>query len=323
MHDQTLPFCVLFSLTYSFRRSQSVPAKARSSRNESPIKKTALRRSQSVPAKARSGRNDSPVVETGFSRNRRKPAPVGANPTQLGGGLSRGNEPLLEFHTTPTTHRQRWRNVVNKQTFRASLEQNREASTNDDLGLEVTGALYRAIDREITRDTSLTPHSTVHFVMNSDHFNHAFQSTTFTVQEFRQGSERLDVYLQSLADKLNSNQEFTPDDTFSMEMTLIHTPAPGSSNGNKYKPGRKAVEKLLESKQTVVRINNEDDLCCARAIVTMQAWCHKADNVNGFRNYDNLRRGRPLQTRLAEALHMQASVPMGPCGIQVNSITTV
>ena len=189
--------------------------------------------------------------------------------------------------------------------------------------LEVTGALYRAIDREITRDTSLTPHSTVHFVMNSDHFIHAFQSTTFTVQEFRQGSERLDVYLQSLADKLNSNQEFTPDDTFSMEMTLIHTPAPGSSNGNKYKPGRKAVEKLLESKQTVVRINNEDDLCCGRAIVTMQAWCHKADNVNGFRNYDNLRRGRPLQTRLAEALHMQAGVLLGPCGIQVNSITTV
>lgn len=170
---------------------------------------------------------------------------------QLGGGLSRANEPLLEFHTTPAAHRQRWRNVVNKQTFRASLQQNRRATPSDDLGREITGALVRAIDREITRDTSLTPHSTVHFVMNSDHFDHAFQSTTFSVQEFRQGSERLDVYLQSLADKLNSNQEFSPDDTFTMEMTFIQTPGPGSSNGNVNKPGRKAIERLLDSKRSV------------------------------------------------------------------------
>ena len=71
---------------------------------------------------------------------------------------------------TPTAHRRRWRDVVNKQTFRARLQQNRSATANDDLGREITGALFRAIDREITRDTSLTPSSTVHFVMSSDHF---------------------------------------------------------------------------------------------------------------------------------------------------------
>ena len=92
-------------------------------RNESPVKKIALRRSQSVPAKARSRRNDSPVVETSFSRNRRKPAPVGANPTQLedrsfrsdpmrvddeflpqlGGGLSRATNRYWSF-TLPLPH---------------------------------------------------------------------------------------------------------------------------------------------------------------------------------------------------------------------------
>ncbi len=113
---------------------------------------------------------------------------------QLGGGLSCANEPLLEFHTTPAAHRQRWRNVVNKQTFRASLQQNRRATPSDDLEREITGALVRAIVREIFRDTSLTPHSTIHFVMNSDHFDHAFQSTMFSVPEFREGSERLDVF---------------------------------------------------------------------------------------------------------------------------------
>lgn len=233
---------------------------------------------------------------------------------QLGGGLSRAHEPLLEFNFTPTVHRQRWRNVLHKQTFRARIEQKRRPTTSDSLGHEVTTALFRAIDREITRDTTLTPHSTVHFLMQSDQFTHAFQSTTFTVLEFRQESERVNTYLQSLAQKLNSNQEFTPNDSFTVETTFIHTPSPGSGNGNKQKPGREAIEKFLARKQTVIQIKNDDELCCARAIVTMQAWCHKDDNVTG-NNYKSIRQGRPIQTRLAQALHKQAGVPFGPCGI--------
>ena len=234
---------------------------------------------------------------------------------QLGGGLSRAHEPLLEFNFTPTAHRQRWRNVLHKQTFRARIEQKRRPTTTDNLGHEVTAALFRAIDREITRNSTLTPHSTVHFMMQSDQFTHAFQSTTFTVHEFRQGSERLNTYLQSLAHKLNSNQEFTPNDSFTVETTFIRTPSPGSGNGNKQKPGREAIEKLLARKQSVIQIKNDDELCCARAIVTMKAWCQKDDSVAGNNQYKNIRQGRPIQTRLAQALHVQAGVPLGPCGI--------
>ena len=234
---------------------------------------------------------------------------------QLGGGLSPANEPLLEFNFTPTAHRQRWRNVLHKQTFRARIEQKRRPTTSDNLGHEITTALFRAIDREITRNTTLTPHSTVHFMMQSDQFTHAFQSTTFSVHEFRQGSERLNTYLQSLAHKLNSNQEFTPNDSFTVETTFIHTPSPGSGNGNKQKPGREAIQKVLARKQTVIQIRNDDELCCARAIVTMKAWCQKDDNVAENKLYKNIRQGRPIQTRLAQALHVQAGVPVGPCGI--------
>ena len=100
--------------------------------------------------------------------------------------------------------------MLHKQTFRARIEQKRSPTENDNLGHEVTMVLFRAIDRGITRNTTLTPHSTVHFVMQSDKFTRrAFQSTTFTVHEFRQESERLKTYLQSLAQNLNSNQEFT------------------------------------------------------------------------------------------------------------------
>lgn len=53
--------------------------------------------------------------------------------------------------------------------------------------------------------------------MQSDAFQHAFQSTTFTVSEFSEDSERLEAYRHSLVLKLNSNQGFTPDDSFTVD----------------------------------------------------------------------------------------------------------
>jgi len=148
-----------------------------------------------------------------------------------GGGAT--VNPLLDFNLTPMGARRNWKNVVNKQRYDATLQQHRNPSENDDLGREVTQALGRAIERQITSDDTLTPHSTVHFTMQSNTFTHAFQSTTFTVQEFEDRSARLDTYLHALAAKLNSNEEFALDDSFTMEMTFIHTPGPGSGRSTR------------------------------------------------------------------------------------------
>ena len=99
----------------------------------------------------------------------------------------------------------------------------------------------RSIQQQIAADCTLTLHSTMHFTMQSRAFTHAFQSTTFTVREFEEGSERLNTYLQTLTDKLNSNEKFAPDDTSSMETTFIHTPGPGSGHSKRYKPSCAAV----------------------------------------------------------------------------------
>jgi len=40
--------------------------------------------------------------------------------------------------------------------------------------------------------------------MQSNNFTHVFQSTTFTVRKFEDGSEGLETYLQALTAKLNS-----------------------------------------------------------------------------------------------------------------------
>jgi len=127
--------------------------------------------------------------------------------------------------------RRNWRNALNKQRFEATLQQHGDATKNDDLGTEVTDALQRAKERQIDADDTETPNSTEHFTMQSNNFTHAFQSTNFTVREFEDGSQCLETYLQALAAKLNSSEEFSPDDTFTMENTFIGTPGAGRGHG--------------------------------------------------------------------------------------------
>ena len=220
--------------------------------------------------------------------------------------------PLLEFDLQPVGARRNWRNVLNRQRFEATLRQRRDIAPTDNLGEELTRALQRSIEQQIASDTTLTPHSTVHFTMQSSTFSHAFQSTTFTVREFKEGSERLNMYLQSLAQKLNSNEEFTPDDTFTMETTFIRTPGPGSGHGKRYKPSCAAVRGIV--KKSRVTIKNKDNLCCARAVVTMKALVD-ANGDTRDRDYKNLKDGYPIQERKAQELHRLAGVPEGPCGL--------
>ena len=57
-------------------------------------------------------------------------------------------------------------------------------------------------------------------------------------------------------------------------------------------------------------IKNEDELCAARAMVTMKA---PADQDP---RYEELRRGRWSQKILTKQLHQEAGVPNGPCGLE-------
>ena len=112
-----------------------------------------------------------------------------------GGGVSADH--LLDFQLRPLGARRNWKNVVNRQRFDATIQQHRDPTAREDLRREVTQALRRAIERQIANDDTLTPHSTVHFTMQSDTFTHAFQSTIFTVQEFQDGRDRKSTRLNS------------------------------------------------------------------------------------------------------------------------------
>lgn len=226
-----------------------------------------------------------------------------------GGKVPKSKTPLLDFEAQKVGGRKRWKNVVNKQRYTASLNQHRDIEDSDDLGEEMTQALRRLIHNQITDDSSLSPDSTVHFTMQSNSFNHAFQSTTFTIQEFTDGSDRLDTYLQSLASKLNSNEEFVPDESFTMETTFINPPGRGGKK-KKFKPSYAATRGIV--KRSRISVKNKDELCCARAIVTMKT---RIDNGITDKDYEAMVRGRLIQERKAKELHRIADVSEGPCGI--------
>ena len=151
--------------------------------------------------------------------------------------------------------------------------------------------------------------------ITADGFTHVYQTANFTVGECLQRAARLDEMLATLAGKLNSNESFNPDRGFQVDVVFVSMPGPGSGRGRKCNPGRRCLDRENKEKQCIITIKNRDALCCARAIVTMRAHCHKDQGVDEFRQWDNLKRGLPVQQRQAQELHRQAAMAEGPCGL--------
>jgi len=76
------------------------------------------------------------------------------------------------------------------------------------------------------------------------------------------------------------------------------------------KPGHSHPQTYKRMKQSILTIQNKDDLCCARAIVTAKA------KVDQHPNWEGIRKGRTIQTTLALQLHQEVDVPQGPCGYE-------
>ena len=106
---------------------------------------------------------------------------------------------------------------------------------------------------------------------------------------------------------IQSNQEFRLNDT--VEINVIHVSMPIGGKGSKR--SEVTLEKHLEKKRSIVRIQNDDDLCMVQALVVAKA---KLDNDTRDRHIRMS--NRPLQTRLAQELHQNAGIPLGPCGIE-------
>ena len=72
-------------------------------------------------------------------------------------------------------------------------------------------------------------------------------------------------------------------DSFQLSFTHVCTSPRGSGQKRKLKPGHSNTETFKRLKGSVISIDNKDDLCCARAIVTAKARADDHPKWNSFR----------------------------------------
>ena len=93
--------------------------------------------------------------------------------------------------------------------------------------------------------------------------------------------------MENLVKQLNSSEDIdVAEGEFYVELNFFkQSGRGGTSRGKKHNPGRMSYDKLLKKRQCIIQIKNKDQLCCARAIVTIKA------RVNNDVQYDHLKRG--------------------------------
>ena len=155
--------------------------------------------------------------------------------------------------------------------FEAILKQNRDATPDDDIGETIVESFHSAIERELTKlHARISDQMT--FTLQSPDFDNAYESTKMEVGEFVYRSQRIDTLLQNIAEKLNSNESLDPSRGFIITFHLVSRPQQGSGKRKRnIMVGRRAMDVENKKKKSIIAINNDDALCCARAVVTMRA----------------------------------------------------
>lgn len=115
-----------------------------------------------------------------------------------------------------------------------------------------------------------------------------------------------DRFMSEIERVLQSNEDFVIDESLSLQVTLVDMPEGGARKKCKFVN----TEKFLQTKKCILQIQNNDDLCCARAIVTAKARIEKHEK------WESIRKGGNMQETMAIQLHTQAGVALVKCGVE-------
>ena len=228
---------------------------------------------------------------------------------QTGGGLDANAEGVLEFKLDPYVDRLSNRLGVRERHFNTQLHQRGNFIPNQSMTRALEDGLRRAVNQVLTTTTPpLHDQDRLYFTIASNRLHNNFQGWGLRAGEWRQGGDRVEALFQRLAQALNSNEQFEMDDSFQVSITQVHHAPQGTGKPRRTKPGHQPLRNLIPKKRSIIQIQNNDELCCARALVTAKA---KVDN---HPKWHSIRKGSQIQRTLALALHDEANVPLGPCG---------
>ena len=143
----------------------------------------------------------------------------------------------------------------------------------------------------------------IHFVLRSEQLEKPIALPFMVRAQFT--PERVFAAVERV---VQSNREFRLNDT--VHVNVWHVEMPEGSGKSKKRRTELDITEHLKKSQSVVVIENHDDLCLARALVVAIA---KAKNDPYYHYLRACDRG---QQRRAVELHANANVPLGPCGLE-------
>ena len=192
-----------------------------------------------------------------------------------------------KFGMTATDHRVRFNNVLADRDLLESYE--------------TTLKIFHHLLEEVTE--GMAPNDKVRFILRSEQLDTPISLPFMTVEQLN--AERVYSELERV---IQSNQDFRLNDTVTIDINHVKTPQ--GSGKSRVKRITLNIREYLNNKKSIVRINNTDDLCLARALAVSIARIEKDPK------YDQIRHSnRSVQRERAFDLHEAANVPLGPCGL--------
>ena len=214
----------------------------------------------------------------------------------------------FDFELQPFVDRTSRRMGVRERHFTTRLRQRGNLIPDQNITEALQEGLRRAVNQVLTTTPDLHDQDRLYFTIGSDRLHNNFQGWGLRAGEWREGGNRVAALFDRLAQALNSNEQFEMDDSFQLSITQVHHAPQGSGKPRRGKPGHPTMDMLTRNSKSIIRINNKDELCCARALVVAKA------RVDQHPKWESIRKGKgPLQRELALRLHDDARVPPGPC----------
>ena len=228
---------------------------------------------------------------------------------QSGGGLDASAKGAFEFKLNNYVDRRSTRMGVRERHFNTRLRQTGNLIPDQNITEALQEGLRRAVNEVLATTTpDLNDQDRLYFTIASNRLHNNFQGWGLRAGEWRQGGERVEALFHRLAQALNSNEL---DDSFQVSITQVHHAPQGTGKPRRGKLGHPTMEMLTAKKNSVIRIQNDDELCCARALVVAKA------KVDQHPKQRAIQRGKgPLQRTLALDLHHEAKMPLGPCSYE-------
>ena len=190
-----------------------------------------------------------------------------------------------KFRMTATDHTIRFKNTLSELDLIESYER--------------TQAIFEHLLNDVTQD--MNDQDQVRFVLRSEQLDTPISMPFMPMVQLT--PERVFSQIERV---IQSNRDFRLNDTVTVD--IIHVEAPQGSGRSKRDVLN--IKDFLHKKRSIITIQNNDDMCLARALVVAIAKIEKDPRYKKLVNPE-----KRAQEKKARELHEAANVPLGPCGI--------